>query len=331
MENFRIPDLRIPIPAALNPELQEAAAAADAWLDEFGLVPTEEARRHVRRTRVDRLTAWLCPNASQEALTLITQWNAWLFQLDDQFDDDPVRGYRPEQWREAFGPLFAVFDGTVTDGRLVRSLADLWRRTTAVRSAVWQRRFVPHLFWYFDSYRTDMMHREEGRVPGLQQYLAHRRASFAFDAVLDLMEIGSGVELPDQLHANPAFADMREAVIYANACINDLYSLRKELAHDYAFNAVTVIRHHHRCSLQEAVERVAVMQGGYVQRILDLERVLPGRLARSGLADDVISHALRCVEDFHALTAGNVAWSKETGRYAEIETHPTYLTDLFTP
>ncbi|MFG2290951.1 hypothetical protein ACGFOU_33375 [Streptomyces sp. NPDC048595] len=331
MENFRIPDLCIPVPAALNPELQQATAAAEAWLDEFGLVPTEEARRHVQRTRVDRLTAWLCPNASQEALTLITQWNAWLFQLDDQFDDDPVRGYHPEQWQEAFGPLFAVFDGNVTSGRLARSLADLWRRTVAVRSSAWQRRFVPHLLWYFDSYRADMIHREEGRVPGLQQYLAHRRASFAFDAVLDLMEIGIGVDLPDQLHANPAFADMREAVIYANACINDLYSLPKELAHDYAFNAVTVISHHHGCSLQEAAERVAAMQAGYVQRILDLEQVLPERLARSGLADDVIVDALCCVRDFHALTAGNVAWSKETGRYAEIEPKPTYLADLFIP
>ncbi|KES05676.1 hypothetical protein BU52_19340 [Streptomyces toyocaensis] len=331
MDTFRIPDLRIPVPAALNPELREATVATEAWLDEFGLVPTEEARRHVQRTRVDRLTAWLCPNASREALTLITQWNAWLFQLDDQFDDDPVRGYQPERWREAFGPLFAVLDGTVTDGRLARSLADLWHRTTAVRSPAWQRRFTPHLLWYFDSYRAEMIHREEGRVPGLQQYLAHRRASFAFDAVLDLVEIGTGVDLPDHLHAHPSFADMREAVIYANACINDLYSLRKELAHDYAFNAVTVIRHHHRCSLQEAAERVAVMQAGHVQRILDLEQVLPGRLTRAGLADDVVEDALRCVGDFHALTAGNIAWSKETGRYADIEAEPTYLTDLFTP
>lgn len=331
MDTFRIPDLCIPVPAALNPELGTATAATDAWLDEFGLVPTEEARRHVQRTRVDRLTAWLCPNASAEALTLITQWNAWLFQLDDQFDDDPVRGYQPERWREAFGPLFAVFDGTVAAGRLARSLADLWHRTAAVRSSAWQRRFVPHLLWYFDSYRADMIHREEGRVPGLQQYLAHRRASFAFDAVLDLIEIGTGVDLPDRLHANPAFADMREAVIYANACINDLYSLRKELAHDYAFNAVTVIGHHHRCDLQEAVDRVAAMQAGYVQRILDLEQVLPERLTRAGLADDVADDALRCVRDFHALTAGNVAWSKETGRYAEIEAQPTYLADLFIP
>ncbi|MFF1278403.1 hypothetical protein ACFVZC_34315 [Streptomyces marokkonensis] len=331
MDTFRIPDLRTPVPAALNPELQQATVATDAWLDEFGLVPTEEARRHVQRTRVDRLTAWLCPNASREALTLITQWNAWLFQLDDQFDDDPVRGYQPERWREAFGPLFAVLDGTVTDGRLARSLADLWHRTAAVRSPEWQRRFAPHLLWYFDSYRAEMIHREEGRVPGLQQYLAHRRASFAFDAVLDLMEIGTGVDLPDQLHAHPSYADLREAVIYANACINDLYSLPKELAHDYAFNAVTVIGHHHRCGLQEAAERVAVMQAGYVQRILDLEQVLPGRLTRDGLSGDVVEDAQRCVRDFHALTAGNVAWSKETGRYAEIETEPTYLTDLFIP
>jgi epi-isozizaene synthase len=242
-----------------------------------------------------------------------------------------VRGYQPERWQEAFGPLFAVFDGTVTAGRLTRSLADLWRRTTAVRSSIWQRRFVPNLLWYFDSYRAEMIHREEGRVPGLQQYLTHRRASFAFDSVLDLMEIGAGVDLSDELHANPAFADLREAVIYANACINDLYSLPKELVHDYAFNAVTVICHHHRCSLQEAAERVAEMQAGYVQRILDLEQALPGRLTRSGLADDVVDDALRCVRDLHALTAGNVAWSKETGRYAEIEAKPTYLADLFIP
>src|SRR5918994_2123574 len=170
MDNIRIPDPYIHVPAALNPELQEATAAVDAWLGEFGLVPTEEARRHVQRTRVDRLTAWLCPNASQEALILIAQWNAWLFQLDDQFDDDPVRGYQPEQWREAFGPLFAVFDGEVGGGPLTRSLADLWERTSAVRSSAWRRRFVPHLLWYFDSYRIDMIHREEGRMPGLQQY-----------------------------------------------------------------------------------------------------------------------------------------------------------------
>lgn len=331
MGDFRIPDLYIPVQAALNPALEGVTADTEAWLEEFGLTPTDEARRHVQRTRVDRLTAWLCPRASSDALLLITQWNAWLFQLDDQFDDDPVRGYQPALWRESFGPLFAVFDGEVANNRLARSLADLWHRTSAVRSPAWQRRFVPHLLWYFDSYRTDMINREEGRVPALQQYLAHRRASFAFDAVLDLVEMSSGVDFPDQLHANPAFADMREAVIYANACINDLYSLRKELAHDYAFNAVTVIHHHHKCGIQEAVDRVAAMQAGYMQRILDLEQVLPGRLAAAGMAENLIAGALRCTADFHALTAGNVAWSKETGRYAEIESDPSYLADLFTP
>lgn len=73
------------------------------------------------------------------------------------------------------------------------------------------------------------------------------------------------------------------------------------------------------------------MQAGYVQRILDLEQILPERLTRSGLPDDVVDDTLRCVRDFHALTAGNVAWSKETGRYAEIEAEPTYLADLFIP
>jgi epi-isozizaene synthase len=328
MSDFEIPNLYIPVAAALNPALEKAAAAADAWLEEFDLVPTDQARRHVERTRVDRLTAWLCPEAPVEALTLITQWNAWLFQLDDQFDDNPLLGYQPARWRGAFGPLFAVFDGDIANGRLARALADLWQRTSAVRSLAWQRRFLPHLLWYFDSYRTDMMHRQEGRIPGLQQYLSHRRGSFAFDAVLDLMEMVSGMDLPDHVHANPAFADMREAVIYANACINDLYSLRKELAHDYAFNAVIVIRHHHKCSLQEAVNRVAAMQAGYVQRILDLEQVLPARLAGAG--DNVILDALRCVQDFHALTAGNLAWSTETARYADIESDPSYLADLFT-
>jgi hypothetical protein len=329
MNDFRIPDLRVPAQATLNPVLEQATAATGAWLEEFGLVPTEETRRHVWRTRVDRLTAWLCPGAPAEALILISQWNAWLFQLDDQFDDNPVRGYRPELWQEAFGPLFAVFDGEVADGPLARSLADLWQRTRAVRSPAWQRRFVPNLLWYFDSYRTDMINREQGRVPGLPQYLAHRRASFAFDAVLDLMEMCSGVDLPDPVHANAVFADIREAVIYANACINDLYSLRKELAHDYAFNAVTVIRHHHRCSLQEAVDRVAAMQDGYVQRILDLERLLPERLESGGIGGALVPDVLRCTTDFHALTAGNVAWSRETGRYADIEENPSYLADLF--
>jgi hypothetical protein len=176
-----------------------------------------------------------------------------------------------------------------------------------------------------------MINRENGRVPGLQQYLSHRRASFAFDAVLDLVEMASGVDLSDQVHACPAFADMREAVIYANACINDLYSLRKELTHDYAFNAALVIRHHQKCTLQEAVDQVASMQAGYVQRIIDLEQLLPERLAGAGVADDLIPEALRCLRDFYALTSGNVAWSKETRRYSEIEANPSYLTDLFNP
>lgn len=331
MDEFRIPDLLVPVPAALNPALEKATAETMSWLEEFGLVPTEAARRHVERTRVDRLTAWLCPTASPEALTLITQWNAWLFQLDDQFDDDPVRGWQPALWRDSFGPLFAVFDGQVAPGRLTRSLADLWERTAAVRSPAWRRRFVPHLLWYFDTYRIDMINRDEGRVPGLQQYLSHRRGSFAFDAVLDLVEMASDADLPDEVHACSAYADTREAVIFANACINDLYSLRKELAHTYDFNAVTVIRHHQRCTLQEAVDRVAAMEAGYVRRVTDLARVLPERLAADGVTGPNAAAALRCAADFQALTSGNLAWSRETGRYAEIEADPSYLADLFAP
>lgn len=76
---------------------------------------------------------------------------------------------------------------------------------------------------------------------------------------LDILEIPRHINLPCSLPGSPTIETLRRAACRFVCWVNDIYSLRKELAEDGRMNTVFVIKQVYRCTLQEAIDRLRTM------------------------------------------------------------------------
>ncbi|MFD0887126.1 hypothetical protein ACFQ08_21480, partial [Streptosporangium algeriense] len=118
------------MPAVLDvfaPEIaqhvEQARDHLERWVDGHGLVRKEAARHRFAHADFAWFAAVTYPTADRESLFLIADWFAWLFLLDDQFDDGAV-GRDPDRVRDLMEQMAQVLltDGdTDTDGGTGRS------------------------------------------------------------------------------------------------------------------------------------------------------------------------------------------------------------------
>ncbi|MFJ8314194.1 MULTISPECIES: hypothetical protein [unclassified Streptomyces] len=107
---LELPELFMPFrDEGVNPAADEAEATMWAWLESSALLPTPAARRRVERTRPALMYARWCPQAAPEVLALLTQYLAWAFIVDDQFD---IQAPNPQRCLDTISALDAVFDHT---------------------------------------------------------------------------------------------------------------------------------------------------------------------------------------------------------------------------
>ena len=112
--------------------------------------------------------------------------------------------------------------------------------------------------------------------------------------------------------------------------VNDLYSLRKELARGEINNIVVVVQHARHCTLQEAVNHVCTMVETDVRLFMETEQLLPSFSPR--IDQDVRKYLI----DLRGLMHCKLDWEHETPRYSQRESTTSmqkvsYLEDILTP
>jgi hypothetical protein len=330
---FSFPRFDIPFGARLNSRLPAASASMWDWLDRFGLARGAAARARLEAARLDRLAAWVHPDADLSRLALIAEWMVWFFQLDDQLDDGPL-GYLPDRWEAAFAGLLAACErgsdpAAVGDSPLAAATRDLWRRTVHGRSAAWTERFGGNAEDYLRSYQAEARFRSAGFIPALDTYLWHRRKSDAMGMCMDLAEVVLGREIPQEILALPSFATLREVTGIVPGVVNDIFSYPKECAADYFYNAVHVVCVAEGETVQGAVNRVGDLISGYVRRFIRAEERL-GRDLAAGMDRADAEAALRCAAEYRGWMRGFLEWSYESVRYVRFDksgpdSPPVYL------
>ncbi|MFG1873259.1 hypothetical protein ACGFIV_00285 [Sphaerisporangium sp. NPDC049003] len=313
--------LDVILPSALDvfpPLLDEHVDAARRhlarWVDEYGLVRKEAARRRFAHADFAWFAAVTYPSADERGLCLIADWFAWLFLLDDQFDDGAV-GRDPDRVRELMGEMAAVLvhdDGgprTYPRPAIVEALADLWRRTTPRTTPAWRHRFVDHIaegglaaFWEAEN-------RVRGVVPDEATYIEKRRHTGAIYVCMDLIEAVERTEVPARVYADARYQDALRSACDVVCWTNDLYSLEKELSLGEYHNLVAVVEHGRGFSREQSVRHVVAAITAEIDLYLEREsRVLsafPGHVA------DVV----RNFAGMRSWMRGNLDWSARTKRY----------------
>lgn len=320
-----IPQLHAQFPPRISPFTAQVEESTRAFVRRFGLVPDEAARRHHERSLLGTLMSRAYPHSGPVELALVTDWISCMLVLDDQFDETRL-GQEPERLRavcdEVLGWLPA--DGTVderptasVDASITRAFrpayADLWRRTAPYTSDTWRARLAGHIGAFFDTCVWEAENRRTGRVPGLAEYIEHRgRALMPY---LDLIEVTTHAEIPEEVYRLPEFTEMNQALSDADLWTNDLFSCEKEALLSDPHNLVLVHRHEHGTDLQTAANAVGAMVQERFDRFTELSGSFPGPALEAELSPAELAMLRRHVEGLRSWLSGQLQWRFETHRF----------------
>ncbi|MET9254344.1 epi-isozizaene synthase [Streptomyces sp. NPDC003717] len=257
--SLRLPAIEESFPRRLHPYWPRLQERTRAWLLEMRLMPADKVAEYADGLCYTDLMAGYYLGAPEEVLQAIADYSAWFFVWDDRHDRDIVHG-RPVAWRLLRDRLHTALDAPADhlhhEDTLVAGFADSVRRLYAFLPGSWNARFARHFHAVIDAYDREFHNRLHGTVPGVEEYLALRRLTFAHWIWTDLLEPSAGRRFPQRVRKHPAY---RRAALLSQefaAWYNDLCSLPKEIAGDEVHNLGISLITHEGLTLEEAIAEV---------------------------------------------------------------------------
>ncbi len=312
-----LPQFYCPFPKRLNRHAEAAQQHTLAWVRRFGLV-SEAAFLRLKASRFGYLAARAYPDAGEEELKLVCDWNTWLFIRDDQCDETGV-GKDPQKLAALHRRWLGLLMERTCPGKddaLGLALLDLWQRLRARSSLAWQARFIASVAEYFESSVWEAQNRALGTCPDLASYVKMRPFTGGLYTDLELIEVVEHILLPLEIRCHPVLQRLARLTNDVVCWSNDVFSLSKESAQGDVHNLVVVLARQHSLEIQEAVEWAAQMCNAQVKRFLALEKRLPD--FPSPYAEAVAKY----LDVLRAWMRGNLDWSLESARY-----HPVFLNE----
>jgi hypothetical protein len=295
-----------------NPHHDEVERQNIAWVLRFAPKIAADAGelRRLRMARFARLAALTYPRVGADELALVCNWITWLFFHDDCLCDDS--DVDEAELARLHARMLGVLRGETPAPRessLLHMLADLRDRCRRWADRGWMERFTGDVDRYLQSNRWEAANRDSGATPPLAAYVKMRRYTGAMDTVFDFVELAEHLHLGRVVREHTALSRLR---LMANNCVcwaNDIVSVDKELLEHNAHNLVFVLRHAHKLTLADAVERAAAMHDEECRAF----EWSAARLPRFGGETDA---AVRIyVAGLRSWMRGNIAWAAETPRY----------------
>lgn len=304
-----LPSIDPPFSARLHPLTGVVAAATEKWAAQWGLTSRPELARRLRETDPARLAGRVCPSASLEGLRLNSDWQAWLFLFDDAYCDESEIGSDPAATTEVtVWMLGALEDGEASrDDAFAGALADLCARLDAMASPVQRARFRHEVTGYLYSLVWEAARRRQRTPAELAEYIRMRRHCSAVPTCLALIDVVNGFELSQELWCSAAVRAAADAATDITCWTNDVLSLRKEEERSTELLSLpAVLGRRQGLGLTDALQRCTTMIDARIRDYLEAQQPL----LASG--DPLVS---RLCADLRHWIAGNLAWSRETGRY----------------
>ncbi|MDQ0992972.1 epi-isozizaene synthase [Streptomyces sp. V3I7] len=320
--SLALEEIEAAFPRQLHPYWPQLQEKTRLWLLEKRLMPADKVAEHADGLRYTDLMAGYYLGAPDEVMQAIGDYSAWFFVWDDRHDRDVVHG-RTADWQRLRARLHTALDAPGHHlhhaDPVVAGFADSVLRLYSFLPHTWNARFARHFHAVIDAYDREFRNRTEGRVPGVEEYLALRRLTFAHWIWTDLLEPSAGVELPDQVRKHPAF---RRAALLSQefaAWYNDLCSLPKEIAGDEVHNLGISLITHEEMNLEEAVADLRRRVDSCVTEFLEVEGAVlefADQLADGTTRGKELDAAVRtCVGNMRNWFSSVYWFHHESGRY----------------
>ncbi|WP_099055058.1 epi-isozizaene synthase [Streptomyces fodineus] len=337
------PSLALPViesafPRQLHPYWPRLQHKTRLWLLEKRLMPADKVQEYADGLCYTDLMAGYYLGAPDEVLQAIADYSAWFFVWDDRHDRNVVHG-RAGAWRRLRYRLHAALDAPRHHlhhpDPLVAGFADSVLRLYGFLSRTWNLRFARHFHAVIEAYDREFRNRTAGYIPGVEEYLALRRHTFAHWIWTDLLEPSAGCELPAIVRKNPAY---RRAALLSQefaAWYNDLCSLPKEIAGDEVHNLGISLITHEGLSLEESVDEVRRRVEECISQFIEAEEDalrFADSLADGTVQGKELSAAVRaCVGNMRNWFSSVYWFHHESGRYMvdtwDDRSTPPYVTN----
>ena len=315
IESIILPNIYCPFPLQISPHLEHVRRHTLQWTQKFHIIQKKTALKRFVASDLSLFCCSVYPNATLEELCFMDNWATWIALIDDWFDDSGL-STRPADIYQVYQHLLAILQDppiTVPQGPLAEALLDIWQRADNFASAVWKRRFAQHHADFFAACRWDAEHRVHKRVPDVRAYIENRRNSVANPMSFDMFELSEHIKFLPELYESQSFLAILEAANNVVAWTNDLYSLKKELAHGDVCNLVLAVQYAQHCSLQEAVEHVSAMLETETWHFQELVQHFPPYSAE--VDPDIHQYLF----DLGKWIRGSLDWHHGTSRYVDVE------------
>jgi germacradienol/geosmin synthase len=343
MSSFQLPDLYMPYPARLNPNVESTRVHTKAWTMQMGMIGRPGAT--AGSTSGSAFTwdegnfdahefALLCgytqPDLPPSELDLMSDWYVWLFFFDDYFLEafkrcnDVAGGKRflarlwdflPLSW-----PLPNAESMPVPSNPVERGMAELWARTCmgpVGSNPAWRARFVQHTKDTLETVQWEHYNIRHDRVANPLEYVAMRRMVGGCVWAACLLERANGLQLPDSVLAARPVRIIHEAFADSEHLHNDLMSYSREVGQESEnANGVLVFERFLGLDPQQAANVSTDVLSARLHQFEHTVLVeLPLYFEEHGLPPQQRVDVLRYANGVMAWIAGAYEWHFHSSRY----------------
>ncbi len=291
-------DLCVLGPKQVNPEAETAELLIESHCEKLGI-------RLPHFQEYTTMSSFLYPRASVERLVAIDILTNLLYYTDDLFSSnraDTEAADDVAMWKVFQNSILILRYGMMPKESLPLYATCMKLRELMLRlsSEAWLYRLATSLENHFKSTTLAIQAIMQDGVPSVDRYIAIREHDSGMHPTIDLLELGYGIFVPDDVLHHPTLQILRECTIRLGGLMNDLFSYHKEvILQGQRFNLVNVLMESKGWDFATAVHKVVWLLNGYSETFLNYERCLPAfatdemncivRLYVQGLKDQIIA------------------------------------------
>ncbi|KAM0124830.1 hypothetical protein ACHAO1_010889 [Botrytis cinerea] len=326
----RVPDLFGSIMSTkpvVNPNYFAAKARGDRWIARVMNFNKAVAARNSKVDLCFLASIW-APDAPEDRLVMMLDWNHWVFLFDDQFDEGHLKE-DPAAAAEEVKQTIAIMGGnapryTAESNPIRYVFQQCWDRLKAVSSQEMQQRWIDQHKRYFDQLlvQVDQQVGGENFTRDVEAYMDLRRGTIGAYPAINLSEYGAGINVPQHVYDHPSLQECMKVSADLVILVNDVLSYRKDLELGVDHNLMSLLMQRDNLSAQQAVDMIGDMVNDCYRRWYLALAELPS------YGEKIDYNVMKFVEICRAVAQGNLYWSFQTGRYLGPEGHEVHETGI---
>ncbi|PGH15902.1 hypothetical protein AJ79_02069 [Helicocarpus griseus UAMH5409] len=257
-----IPDLFVSFLAqkpVQNPNYAQVKALLEASMRDFGYNNTEYAKRVC--ADFPYFAALFAPTAAVSEYQTICDYLHWIFDFDDLFDDGNLSNKFQDAQRKVDG-LLAILSlegngDTSKDDILGHAFRSIWKRIVESSTKGVQERFSTYIRNYCDALLRQVGTRQPLDQTSISEYTTIRSESLGALPFFPLIEYYQFLDLPNEVMNHHSIKEIETIAVEIMMLHNDLLSYQKECTTNPTNpNIISLYRHHHSLSQQQAYDAV---------------------------------------------------------------------------